>query len=388
METASISLMGTRNAIMVCVAVAALVVLGLVMLASTSPWIEDMDSQYKHLTRQSIMTAVGAVGAVLLAFTDYRLLRKYSGWVFAGACFLLILCYVPGIAVEQYGESRWIKLPGIRTFQPSEAAKIAIMVGLASWFARYQSETRKCVKGFLIPGCILAIPLALIFFEKDMGTAAGLGAAGFALMFVAGCRLFYLLPSAVIALSALYVVVKHNPERWERLMSFMDLEATKLGAGHQQWRGLLALGNGGVDGVGLGNGAEKHGYLPFAHTDFIFPIIGEELGIWFTLGTVFAFVMIAVYGVAIAVHSSDIFGRLLAVGLTCAIVFPAIMNIAVTTALIPNTGLPLPFVSYGGTNLVFTLAAVGVLMSIHRQANFARKHEDSLIHRDRGDIRL
>ena len=380
--------MGTRNAVMVCVAVAALVVLGLVMLASTSPWIEDVDHQYRHLTRQSIMTIVGAVSAVVLAFSDYRLLRKYSTWIFAAACFLLLLCYVPGIAVEQYGESRWIKLPGIRTFQPSEAAKIAMMVGLASWYARYQAETRTCLRGFCVPGAILAVPLFLIFFEKDMGTAAGLGAAGFSLMFIAGSRLLYLLPSAGAAITGLYFAVKHNPERWDRLMGFLDLEANKLGSGHQQWRGLLALGNGGIDGVGLGNGAEKHGYLPFAHTDFIFPIIGEELGLWFTLGTVFAFVMISVYGIAIAVHASDLFGRLLAVGLTCAIVFPAIMNIAVTTGSIPNTGLPLPFVSYGGTNLVFTLAAIGILMSIHRQTNFMRKQQDPYMAQTRGDIRL
>lgn len=388
MDTFISGFMGKRNAIMVCVAVSALVVLGLVMLASTSPWIEDMDNQYRHLSRQAMMTLVGALGAGVLAFIDYRLLRRYSLWIMGAACFLLVLCYVPGVAVEQYGESRWIKLPGIRTFQPSEAAKIAIMVGLAAWFARYQAETRKCLRGFIAPGAILAFPLALIFFEKDMGTAAGLGAAGFALMFVAGTRLIYLVPSGVVALVSLYMIVKNNPERWERLMSFMDLEATKLGAGHQQWRGLLALGNGGVDGVGLGNGAEKHGYLPFAHTDFIFPIIGEELGLWFTLGTVFAFVMITVYGVAIAVHATDLFGRLLAVGLTCAIVFPAIMNMAVTTASIPNTGLPLPFVSYGGTNLVFTLAAVGILMSIHRQTNFGKKHSEGLIESNRGDIRI
>ncbi len=380
--------MGTRNAVMVCVAVAALVVLGLVMLASTSPWIEDVDHQYRHLTRQSIMTIVGALSAVVLAFSDYRLLRKYSTWIFAAACFLLLLCYVPGIAVEQYGESRWIKLPGIRTFQPSEAAKIAMMIGLASWYARYQAETRTCLRGFCVPGAILAIPLGLIFFEKDMGTAAGLGAAGFSLMFIAGSRLLYLIPSATVAITGLYFAVKHNPERWDRLMGFLDLEANKLGSGHQQWRGLLALGNGGIDGVGLGNGAEKHGYLPFAHTDFIFPIIGEELGLWFTLGTVFAFVMIAVYGIAIAVHASDLFGRLLAVGLTCAIVFPAIMNMAVTTGSIPNTGLPLPFVSYGGTNLVFTLAAIGILMSIHRQTNFMRKQQDPYMTQSRGDIRL
>ena len=148
------------------------------------------------------------------------------------------------------------------------------------------------------------------------------------------------------------------------------MEANKLGAALQQWRSLLAFSNGGVDGLGLGNGAEKHGYLPFAHTDFIFPIIGEELGLWFTLGTVLCFVIIAVYGIGVAIYANDMFGRLLAIGLTCLIVVPSMMNIGVTTGLLPNTGLPLPFVSYGGTNLVFTLVAIGLLISIHRRSKF------------------
>ena len=150
----------------------------------------------------------------------------------------------------------------------------------------------------------------------------------------------------------------------------MDLEANKLGSGLQQWRSIIAFSNGGYNGLGLGNGAEKHGYLPYAHTDFIFPMVGEELGLWFTLGTIFCYVIIAVYGIGVAIYASDAFGRLLAIGLTGLIVIPSMMNIGVTTGLLPNTGLPLPFVSYGGTNLVFTLVAVGLLISIHRRSNF------------------
>lgn len=356
-----------RNAIMVCIASAALVVLGLVMLASTSVWIAE-GAEYSLLKKQAIWLGIGVAGAMGLAFMDYRKLRKWSWWIYGFAAFLLILCYVPGIGKEVNGETRWIVLPGLGTFQPSEAAKIALMISMAAWFSHHKSEVKKFMKGFIKPVAILGFIVGLIFFEKDMGTSAGMGAAGLALMYVAGVRLRYITVAGVGALTALYFVVKHNANRWDRIMAFMNLDDPyhQANSGFQQWRGILAFGNGGIDGLGLGNGAEKHGYLPFAHTDFIFPMVGEELGLWFTLGTVFAFAVIAAAGIAIAARCTDLFGRLLAVGLTCSIVIPAMMNIGVTTAVLPNTGLPLPFISYGGTNLVFTLAMIGLLVSIHR----------------------
>lgn len=369
-----------RNAIFLCVAAAGLVVLGLVMLASVSVWMEDADSRYSHLRKQGMWLVVGVLGAGAVAMMDYRNFRKWVWPCYGIAVFLLMLCYVPGVGREIKGETRWIVVPVLGQFQPSEVAKIMIMMGLAAWYAHYQAESRKFMKGYVIPLGILGGPILMIFFEKDMGTAAGLGAAGVAILFIAGVRLRYLLPTCLAALGGFYVLVRMNDNRWNRIMAFLDLEAHKLNAGFQQWRGLLAFGNGGVDGLGLGNGAEKHGYLPEAHNDFIFPVIGEELGLWFTLGVVFCFVVITVYGIAIAVKAPDVFGRLLAVGLTCAIVIPAMMNIGVTTAVLPNTGLPLPFVSYGGTNLVFTLLAVGILISIHRQSYFGKqRHGDVLV---------
>jgi len=205
----------------------------------------------------------------------------------------------------------------------------------------------------------------LILFEKDMGTAASLGAAGLCVLYIAGARLRYIIPSTIAAVVVLYEWVKLDENRWNRIMAFQDMEAHKLGYAYQQYRGRLAFGNGGFEGVGLGNGAEKHGYLPYAHTDFIFPVIGEELG-WVTLLVVLCFVMFTVFGFLIAMRANDIFGRLLAIGITSIVVIPAMVNIGVTTVVLPNTGLPLPFVSYGGSNLVITIAAVGMLISVHR----------------------
>lgn len=377
-----------RNAIFLCAAAAGLIVLGLVMLASVSVWMEDDGQQYSHLRKQSMWMLVGLAGATFFSIYDYRNFRKWIVPLYGLATVLLVLCYVPGIAREIKGESRWIVVPVLGQFQPSEVSKIVIMMGLAAWFAHHQAETKKFWKGFVVPMAILAVPIMLIFFEKDMGTAVGLGAAGIALLYIAGTRLRYLLPSCGVALAGFFVLVRSNENRWNRIMAFQDLESHKLDFGFQQWRALLAFGNGGVDGLGLGNGAEKHGYLPEAHNDFIFPVVGEELGLWFTLGVVFCFVMIAVYGIAIAVRATDVFGRLLAIGLTCAIVLPAMMNIGVTTAVLPNTGLPLPFVSYGGTNLVFTMMALGLLIGIHRQSYGARAEHAKILAEKKHCIRL
>lgn len=371
--------MGRQSAIILCVSVAALVAVGLVMLASTSVWVETDDQQYFHVKRQVLWTGVGLGVAFMMGWMDYRVLRRFWVPILVGVCVLLVLCYVPGIGVWRNGETRWIKLPLLGQFQPSEIAKLGIIVAVAAWFAQYQAESGCFWRGFVIPGVLLAVPTGLIFFEKDMGTAAAVGAAGFALMFVAGTRWWWLLLSAGSALTGLTYMVMEDANRSARIMAFLNLEETRLGAGLQQFRAMLAFGSGGLTGVGLGNGAEKHGYLPFAHTDFIFSMIGEELGLVATLGVVFCFVLITTAGLSIALHAPDHFGRLLGVGLTAVIVIPAVMNIGVTTAMFPNTGLPLPFVSYGGSNLVFTLAAVGVLVSLHRRARFAELAEMPVI---------
>ena len=355
---------------MICLGTTALVVLGLIMLASTSVWVETENSKYSHLIKQSRWTAIGVILAAIVACMDYRLFKKHAKFIFISSVILLALCYVPGIKHTVNGETRWIRLPVIGQFQPSEIAKLGVIIAVGAYLAHFQSETRTFRKGFIIPGILIVVPVGLIFFEKDMGTAVGLAAACFAILYIAGTRTIYLAFSAIAGSSLLFLAVYKNPNRWDRITSFTDMEANKLGSALQQWRSKLAFSNGGVEGLGLGNGAEKHGYLPFAHTDFIFPMIGEELGLWFTLGTVLCFVIIAVYGIGVAIYAKDTFGRLLAIGVTCLVVIPSMMNIGVTTGLLPNTGLPLPFVSYGGTNLVFTLVAIGILVSIHRSSNF------------------
>ena len=381
--------MGRKNAIYLCLAVTALVTLGLVMLTSTSVWDDEVDG-YILVKKQSIWISLGLISAIAVSAYDYRKLRLWWVVFFVISCLLLVLCYIPGIAHEVKGESRWIRLPGLPQFQPSELAKIFVIMAIAAWYTHFQTENRTFYKGMVLPGLLLGIPVLLIFFEKDMGTAMALGAAGAVIMFCAGTRFVYLGAAGAIAIAGATIVIKANQERMGRIHALFDLESDKyrLGDGYQQLHGLYAFANGGVNGTGLGNGVEKHGYLPEAHTDFIFPAIGEELGLWFTLGSVFCFVVIVVLGISIAMNAKEVFGRLMAVGLTSIIVIPAMMNIGVTTAVLPNTGLPLPFISYGGTNLIFTLISVGLLISIHRHTIFTDRKEMPLINEKKQCLRI
>ncbi len=360
-----------------CAAVAALVALGLIMLASTSAWVRGVEEPYHFLTRQAFMVGVGLLAAFGAAYLPMEKFRKLAPWMFIVACVMLALCYVPGIGVSIFGSKRWIQVPVIGQFQPSELSKIVVVVCLATWFARWQTEVHTFWRGFVLPGMIAGVPIALIAGETDVGSALTLSVTVGAIMFSVGTRLRYAVPTAIVLISGAAWYVCNDANRWGRIEAWLDLEnpVHQLDRGMQQWRALLALGNGGPWGVGLGNGVEKFGTLTFAHIDFIFPVVGEELGLPFTLGVVMCYVLIAVAGCGIALQATHIFNRCLALGLTCVIVVPAIQNIAVTTALLPNDGLPLPFVSYGGTSLVFSLAAVGVLVGIHRRSH-ARVHQE------------
>ena len=382
--------MGRLNATFLLLAVTALVILGLVMLTSTSVWMEAADDKYEMVQKQALWIIMGVFAAICAAKFDYRKLRKFWVPLLVGSSALLVFCYLPGFGLELNGASRWVNFPGLPVFQPSELAKIFVVMGLAGWYSHFQTETQSFYKGFVFPGFLMGVPVLLIFFQTDMGTAAALGGACFIVMFVAGSRLHYLGASSGTALSGAAFVVWQNPERMGRVMALFDLESDKYryGDGLQQLRGLYAFANGGVDGAGLGNSIEKLGYLPYSHADFIFPVIGEELGLWFTLGIVFCFVIIAVYGIGIAINAKDTFGRLFAIGLTGIIVVPAMMNIGVCTAVLPNTGLPLPLISHGGTNMFATLLAVGLLISIHRQTLFVSRGEMPVINEKKQCLRI
>ncbi len=373
--------------VILCTVVAALVVLGLVMLTSTGAWVRGF-GQHHFVHRQAIMVGIGLIAAVIAARVPLDWFRKFAPWMLGVACVLLVLCFVPGIADPQYGSNRWIKVPVIGQFQPSEAAKLVIIVALAAWFARWQTEIHTFWRGFVIPSMIAGVPIVLIAGETDIGSALSISVTVGAIMFCVGTRLIYAVPSGLILMSGAVYFVMNDVVRRSRIDAWLDLEGHKLDKGMQQYRALLAYGNGGPWGTGLGNGIEKFSSLTFAHIDFINPVIGEELGLPGTLGVVLCYVVIALCGCGIALQAKNVFNRCVALGLTCIIVVPAMQNIGVTTALLPNDGLPLPFVSYGGTSLVFSLAAVGMLVGIHRRSQVRVQQEFPLTKQTRLAVRL
>ena len=364
-----------------------LVVLGLVMLASTGFFVEDRSEEaYSMLWQQGAWLIIALVAATTCAVLPYSFFYRWRWWIYGAAIAGLVLCFVPHIGITANGASRWIGLRAIgipMQFQPSELAKLACVIALAGWFSRHEPLTREFVSGFVLPGAIILLPLFLVGMEVDLGSAVLIGAVGGGVMFIAGTRWLYIAPIAASLLAGLYGVIKLMPNRVERVMAFMDLEKFKDGLGLQQWRALIAFGSGGSQGVGLGNGRQKMMGLPEAHTDFIFPMVGEELGFFGTLLVVTLFSLIIVMGVNIALRAPDRYGKLLAIGITLIMAFEALMNMGVTTALLPNKGLPLPFVSKGGSSLLFAMIGIGILVNIHRHGLSGRKNDLPLTRRRR-----
>ncbi len=360
--------MSKNSAFILVVCVAALVSIGLVMLFSTSAYARDAHGDaYYFLKRQGAWLVIGMVACTAAALIDYHLWAKAWLPLFLLAAALLALCFVPHIGLRLNGSSRWVKLGPI-VFQPSELAKFAGIVALAWWFTRYEPRSSHFLHGFVLPMMLIGVLMLLIVREEDLGTTMLIGATMITVMFVAGSNPLYMALLAVVGVAGMLYIATHMNERNARLVAFLNLEQHKDGAGMQQWQALIAFGSGGLSGLGLGESREKRQYLPYAHTDFIFPIIGEELGL-VTLLIVSAFLLLTLCGVLIALQAKDRFGTLLGFGLVINIALQACVNIGMTTALLPNKGMPLPFISSGGSNLCLCLLFVGVLLNIYRQGN-------------------
>jgi cell division protein FtsW len=359
--------MRRKSAYILFLAVLALLVIGIVMLFSTSAYARDSHGDvYFFIKRQAIWIGIGLVACIFAALMNYQFWQKTWWLWFAMALAALTLCYIPHIGMRINGSRRWVGYGPI-TFQPSELAKIATIIFLAAWFARREKPDGNVFSGFIIPLAIISVPAALVLGEVDLGTTALIAATAFVVMFIAGTNPLWLGGLAFAALGGLILVATQISERMGRLSAFLHPQNYKDDAGLQQMQALIAWGSGGMDGLGLGNGRQKMLYLPYAHTDFIFPIIGEELGLRFSLLVVFLFVVIIVCGIMIALHARDRFGLLLGCGIVSLLALQAAVNIGVTTSLLPNKGLPLPFISYGGSNLAACMFAIGVLVNIYRQ---------------------
>lgn len=359
--------------------VIALLGLGMVMLYSAS-----MTRDGAHdLMMQLVWCGAGLVFCAAAAAFNYQWLKKLAWPVYIVAVLALVTVFVPHIGHASHGAHRWIRL-GPLMFQPSELGKIGLVIVLAWYCDRYQRQMQTFKRGILIPGMFIALILGLIFVEPDRGTTILLGVTSLIMLLVAGVRWRNILLPAAAAAAALVVSILHDPMRMNRIFAWLHPQQHLNGAALQAQQAMIGLGSGGWLGVGLGNGLEKHGYLPEIQTDFIFANIGEELGLVATLLIVLAFIVIALCGIIIAVNARETFGALLATGLTYLISLQAAINIGVVTSALPNKGLPLPFISYGGSNLLAMLICVGILFSIARQAPVREKISGPAV--ENGDI--
>ncbi len=351
------------------VGVIALVAIGVVMVYSASSvrsYITTADPGSQGF-QQGIWALLGLVAMVAASAADFRLLRYVAIPVFVVTMALLLVVLVPGVGTAAFGSRRWLQLPGIGGFQPAELAKLAVCLYLAHWLDRRGTEARGLWNG-LLPFVILVAPgFVLIALEPDLGTAGVYMAAALAVFFMAGANLFYLSAIGASVIGGAYLMVTRTPYQLQRIEGFLDPFRDPLHSGYNAAQGLLALGLGGITGAGLGASRLKYLYLPAPSTDFIFAIIGEEWGLIGTFTVLALFAVVAYQGYRIAIKAPDTFSGLLAAGITTWLVVQACINMMVVSALLPVTGIPLPFISYGGSALIINLVAVGILLSISRE---------------------
>jgi len=322
----------------------------------------------RYLVLQATWCGLGLVLCLLAAWLDYRIWKKLAWPMLIGALVMLVLVFVPPVGIHRNGASRWLGWHGMSLFQPSEFAKLALIVALAWYAERFQRQMNTFKRGVLIPGIFAGVILGLIFREPDYGGTILLASVTGTMLLIGGVRWKFILPPILAGMGGVAFSIWHDPVRTRRIFAWLNPEETKGGVGYQAYQAMLALGAGGWNGLGLGNGRQKLGFVPYHHTDFIFSIIGEELGLIATMLVIVAFVGVFFCAIYIALNAPDTFGLLLGSGIAFLIGLQAFINIGVVTSALPNKGLPLPFISYGGSNLLLMLTCVGLLLSIARRA--------------------
>lgn len=345
----------------------ALVTIGAIMVYSASSadaYRTYHDAAY-YFKRELLWLAVGVVALWVGARLDYAKLHAVAYWAFGASVTLLAAVLVPHVGTEEGGAQRWFEYGSV-SFEPSELAKLALVVLLARMFADRDDGARSFRRAGAPALFAVAIAFGLVLVQPDLGTASLFVMTAFVVMFAAGAKPSHLLFEALIAIPALAAFIFSSAYRRDRFTAFLHPFSDPLGTGYHIIQSLYALGSGGIFGVGLGHSGQKFGYLPEPYTDFIFAIIGEELGFIGAAAVLLLFLALAYRGVRIAAAAEDRFGAYLATGITASIVLQAFVNIGVTTSTWPVTGVPLPFISYGGTSLVVSLFAVGLLASVSR----------------------
>jgi cell division protein FtsW len=363
-------LKGDRALILVTVL---LLAIGVVMIYSASAVLAGRqygDSLF-FIKRQVLWASGGLIAMVVMSRIPYGVWQAAALPLVLFGIMLLGLVLIPGIGAEVNGSRRWLRL-GSFTLQPSELARMCAVIYLARYLVKKRERMDDFFRDFVPPLIVIGTILTLIMAESDLGTAAVMGMVAGLMLFIGGARWRHLWAMGLLAAPVLYAMIMKIGYRRQRLMAFLDPWGDPTDSGFQMIQSFLALGGGGPVGMGLGEGRQKLFFLPYPHTDFIFAVIGEELGFVGTMVVLGLFVALAWRGIRISLKAPDLFGRHLAFGLTMMIVVQALINMAVVTGLLPTKGLTLPFLSYGGSSLVVNMAAVGVLWNISREAYAGR----------------
>ncbi|MCC7376999.1 MAG: FtsW/RodA/SpoVE family cell cycle protein [Verrucomicrobiales bacterium] len=337
-----------------------LVALGLTMLHSIGMH-DPKGLLFFH--QQARWLVVGVVGCLLAATIDYRRTRMFAYLFLVAVAVCLVMARTPGIGHEVKGGWRWLKL-GAFTFQPSEFAKLALIMAIAAYADSCQRLLKRPLYGLVFPGAAIGLVLLLILAGKDLGTTALMALLSASMLFAAGTRLRHLIPVGILVAIGLGTYLATDPVRWRRVDAFMHPERYEETIAMQSEESKVAIGSGGPLGVGLGNGIHKSGYVPDQWTDFIFSVIGEELGLRVSLPVLATYVAFTLAALAIARRASNTYGAMIAFGGGMLVGAQAVLNIAVTTGSVPNKGIALPFVSYGGTCLVVMLTLVGLILNV------------------------
>jgi len=346
--------------VFILLAVVSLTLLGLVVLYSAS---RSLSADPTLLLRKQLVWLVIAFSAFgVTFFANLPKLRKHAYLFAGGAVFALVLVLIPGIGIRVNGAQRWIDL-GPMLLQVSEIGKLGLLFALAHYLAANRRYFDDLLRGYVIPFGILAVICGLILIEPDFGTAFLCGTVGGLMLFLSGIRLKFLVPTTILAIVLFSIAVYNDPVRLQRITSFMDVEGNRSDGSYQLWQGILAFGAGGVEGVGLGAGRQQMAFLPEAHTDFIFAIVGEELGLTFTIGVVILFMLLFYVGIFQLKRAPDVYQYLLVMGALLFVTLQALINIGVVTGCLPTKGMSLPFISYGGSNLVFMFVLIGIILN-------------------------
>ncbi len=350
-------------AAVIVVCVIALTILGLTILFSASASFRQ--GPYYYLNKQIAGVAMAAALAFVVSCLDLESMRRYV-WILGVVSLIgLVLVLIPHLGITVKGSRRWLGYGSLR-FQVSEFAKLAMVFCLAHYLAINQTKITEFKRGFLFPLIIVGAYAGLIILEPDFGTAALVLSIGLMMLFLAGAQWRYILPTVAVAGLALTVMVINNPNRLRRFTAFLDVEGNKSAGTYQLYQSLAAFAVGGTQGAGLGQGRQQINFLPEAHTDFIFAVVGEELGLVFTLGVVVLFTVIFIAGLIHLRRAPNLFQFLLVTGSLLLICLQAIINLGVVTGVFPTKGMSLPFISAGLSNLLLMGLLVGIIVNTQR----------------------